>query len=65
MAVSQAHDDDGNGRMHRLSFMLAMHQYKRLKVVAASEGRTVTDILRQILVEFLNKYDELFAREQD
>ena len=48
-------------RTHRMSIRVVMHQYKKLKRVADAEGRTVSDVLRQLIGEFLRAHDGILS----
>jgi hypothetical protein len=45
----------------RVSMRLRRRQYEELKMLAGYEGRTATDVIRQLLSIFLRDHDEVLV----
>lgn len=65
MAGNRAQDDDEfDEKTHRMSIRIVKTQYGKLKRIADHEGRTVSDMIRQLIGQFLRDSNNFFEGDK-
>ena len=63
MKVGQT-EDDFDEKAHRMSIRIVLPQYKKLKKIADHDGRTVSDVIRQLIGQFLRDSNDILGGEK-